>query len=65
MGWENIQADWPRHIGHVRVIWGKLTEEELHQIDGRRDVLLDKIQERYKIIRPHAEEQVKTFERRF
>lgn len=62
MSWENIQADWQRHIGQVRIQWGKLTEEDLQQINGRRETLLEKIQERYKITRVQAEDQVKRFE---
>lgn len=64
MSWENIQADWQRHIGQARILWGKLTEEDLQQISGRRETLLNKIQDRYKITRVQAEEQVQKFEAR-
>lgn len=64
MSWETVQNDWQRHIGHVRVIWGRITDDELQQINGRRDALLKKIQEKYHITEPEADEQVKTFERR-
>lgn len=64
MSWDKVQGDWQRHLGQARIIWGKLTEDDLQQINGRRDVLLDKIQERYKITKVQAEEEVHTFEKR-
>ena len=42
--------------------WGELTDDELDQIDGKRDELVGKIQEHYGIAKDEAEEQVNQFE---
>ena len=48
--------------GVVKKQWGKLTDDDLSVIDGQRDQLVGKIQERYGIAKEEAEEQVKTWE---
>jgi uncharacterized protein YjbJ (UPF0337 family) len=42
--------------------WGKLTDDDLDVIQGKRDQLVGKIQERYGIARDEAERQVSDFE---
>ena len=44
--------------------WAKLTDDDLQQIDGRREVLIGKLQTRYAISREEAERQVRDFEAR-
>ena len=39
--------------------WGKLTDDDMTVIDGKRDQLVGKIQERHGIVKDVAEEQVK------
>jgi uncharacterized protein YjbJ (UPF0337 family) len=48
--------------GVVKKQWGKLTDDDLSVIDGQRDQLVGKIQERYGIAKEEAEEQVKTWD---
>ena len=42
--------------------WGKLTDDDLLAIEGRRDQLVGKIQTRYGISEAEAEAQVSTWE---
>jgi uncharacterized protein YjbJ (UPF0337 family) len=42
--------------------WGELTDDEFDQIDGKRDRLVGKIQERYGISRDEADKQVRGWE---
>jgi uncharacterized protein YjbJ (UPF0337 family) len=42
--------------------WGKLTDDDLQEIDGHREVLIGKLQTRYAISREDAERQVRDFE---
>lgn len=65
MGWDTVQGDWQRHVGQVRIRWGRLTEEDLKEINGRRDVLVEKIQSKYYLPKVNAEEEVTIFARRF
>ncbi len=44
--------------------WAKLTDDDLQQIDGRREVLIGKLQTRYAISHEEAERQVRDFEAR-
>lgn len=65
INWDQIQGNWKQFKGHVRQQWGKLTDDEIDQIEGRREVLIGKLQERYGIAREEAEQQVKAFERNY
>jgi uncharacterized protein YjbJ (UPF0337 family) len=62
MNWDQIAGNWKQFKGHVRERWGKLTDDELDQVEGRREVLLGKIQEKYGVTREEAEKQLKDFE---
>ena len=42
--------------------WGKLTNDDLDVIEGKRDQIAGKIQERYGITKEEAEKQIKTWE---
>jgi uncharacterized protein YjbJ (UPF0337 family) len=44
--------------GKVKEQWGKLTDDHLHQIAGRRDQLVGKIQERYGLERDRAQRNI-------
>jgi uncharacterized protein YjbJ (UPF0337 family) len=46
----------------VKEKWGKLTDDNLDSIAGKRDRLAGKIQETYGITKDQAELQVKAFE---
>jgi len=60
--WEKIKGSWNQTKGAVKEQWGKLTDNDLLEIEGRRDQLVGKIQTRYGISREQAEAQVSTWE---
>lgn len=62
INWDQIKGNWKQFKGHARAKWGDLTDDEIDQIQGNRDVLIGKLQERYGIAREEAERQVKDFE---
>ncbi|PZN31651.1 MAG: CsbD family protein [Proteobacteria bacterium] len=47
--------------GKIKERWGRLTDDEIDQIEGRRDILVGKLQERYGWEREEVERQVKEF----
>jgi uncharacterized protein YjbJ (UPF0337 family) len=47
MNRHDIKGRWKQLKGHVRQQWGDLTDDDIDQIAGRRQVLVGKIQERY------------------
>jgi uncharacterized protein YjbJ (UPF0337 family) len=56
--WEQIAGKWKQVKGKAKKQWGKLTDDELMQIDGNRDVLAGKIQEKYGIAQEEAQQQI-------
>ena len=55
---------WDQMKGKVKQQWGKLTDEDLRQLEGRGEDLAAKLQLRYGLIREDAERQAKDFRSR-
>jgi uncharacterized protein YjbJ (UPF0337 family) len=53
-----LQGQWKQLKGQVRQWWGKITDDDLEEIAGRKDKLLGMLQERYGYTRERAEEEV-------
>jgi uncharacterized protein YjbJ (UPF0337 family) len=47
MNWDQVQGKWKQVKGAVKQLWGKLTNDDLDIIDGQKDKLVGKLQERY------------------
>lgn len=58
MNWDDVKGKWKQVTGSAKSKWGELTDDDLQQIDGEREKLVGKIQERYGIGKEKAEEQV-------
>ncbi len=58
MNWDRIEGNWKQVKGSVKVRWGKLTDDHLDVIAGKRDALSGKIQEQYGISKEKAEEEL-------
>ena len=50
--------------GKVKEQWGKLTDDDMTIIEGKRDQLVGKIQERYGYQKDQAEKEVDSWEKR-
>lgn len=57
MNWDQMEGKWKQMKGAVREQWGKLTDDDIDKIAGRRDQLIGRIQERYGVAREEAERQ--------
>lgn len=55
--WDRIAGSWKQVSGHARTQWGKLTDDDMQQIKGQRDVLVGKLQERYGYAKEEADKQ--------
>ncbi len=55
MNWDRIEGNWKQLKGRARAEWGKLTDDDVDVISGRREQLVGKLQERYGIARDDAE----------
>ncbi len=60
--WQKIKGSWNQTKGTIKEQWGKLTDDDLMEIQGRRDQLVGKIQTRYGISQQEAEAQVSGWE---
>ncbi|MCJ7595712.1 MAG: CsbD family protein [Desulfobacterales bacterium] len=61
MNWNQVKGNWHQIKGKVRTEWGKLTDDDLVAIDGKREQLLGKLQEKYGIAKEEAEKQMDGF----
>ena len=64
MNWDRIEGDWKQLKGNVKVQWGKLTDNQLDVIAGKRDQLGGKIQETYGISKDEVEKQLSGWQNR-
>ena len=58
MDWNRIAGDWKQFTGRVKEKWGKLTDDDLDVINGRREQLEGKIQERYGVAKDQVRRDV-------
>lgn len=63
MNEDTIKGNWKQFKGKVKEQWGKLTDDDLDVIAGKRDQLVGKIQERFGIARDAADQQVAAWEK--
>jgi len=63
MNWDIVEGNWKQFKGKVKTQWGKLTDDQLDVIAGKRVELAGKIQEAYGITKDEAEQQIKSFEK--
>jgi uncharacterized protein YjbJ (UPF0337 family) len=63
MNWDKIEGNWKQVTGRAKAQWGKLTDDDLQIVAGRREQLAGKIQERYGVAKEEAEEQLAAWEK--
>ncbi len=61
MNSDTFKGKWTQLKGHARKQWGKLTDDDLDQIQGDAEILSGKIQERYGRAKEDAEQEVDRF----
>lgn len=66
MNWDTIKGNWKQLTGRLEAKWGKLTDDDLTVIAGKRDQLASILQQRYGYEKDQAEKEldevVKTLE---
>ncbi len=58
MNWDRIEGDWKQFKGNVQQQWGKITDDQLDVIAGKREQLSGRIQEAYGLSKDEAEKQL-------
>jgi uncharacterized protein YjbJ (UPF0337 family) len=64
MNRDRLNGQWKQVKGRIKEQWGRLTDDDLDVIAGKRDQLLGRIQERHGVAREEAQRQVREFEER-
>ena len=64
MNKDEAGGNWKQLKGKVKEQWGKLTDDDMTIIEGKRDQLVGKIQERYGYQKDQAEKEVDSWEKR-
>ena len=62
MNKDEASGNWKQFKGKMKEKWGKLTDDDMTVIEGKRDQLIGKIQERYGYAKDQAESEVKDWE---
>jgi len=58
MNSDTLQGKWKQAKGAIKERWGKLTDDDLDVINGQRDQLVGRVQERYGFEKDQAQKQV-------
>ena len=58
MDWNRVEGNWKQLKGAIKEQWGKLTDDDLTAINGQRDKLEGKIQERYGVAKDQTSKDV-------
>ncbi len=64
MNWDQVEGKWKQMKGSARETWGKLTDDDLEKISGKKDQLIGQVQERYGVAKEEAERQVSAWLKR-
>ena len=56
-----LQGNWKQLKGWAKENWGELTDDELDQVEGRRERLAGKLQEKYGYTKQQAEDEINNF----
>jgi uncharacterized protein YjbJ (UPF0337 family) len=58
MNTDVLQGKWTQLKGQVRKQWGKLTDDDVDQVQGDAEILQGRIQERYGRTKEQAKQEV-------
>jgi uncharacterized protein YjbJ (UPF0337 family) len=61
MDWNQVEGNWKEVKGKVKEKWGKLTDDDLTAINGQRDQLEGRLQQRYGFAKDQARKDVDTW----
>jgi uncharacterized protein YjbJ (UPF0337 family) len=61
MDWNRVEGNWKQVKGKIKEQWGKLTDDDLDVINGKREQLEGKIQDRYGYQKDQARKEIDTW----
>ncbi len=61
MNWDTAKGQWKQFRGQVQEQWGKLTDDDLAVVAGKKDQLAGLLQQRYGLAKEEAEAELEDF----
>ncbi len=61
MNQDQFEGAWQQMKGKAREAWGKLTDDDIEQVQGKMDVLSGKLQRAYGRSKEEAEKEIDHF----
>ena len=58
MNWDRVEGNWKQFSGKVKEKWGDLTDDDVAMLNGKRDQLEGRLQERYGYTKDRAKTEV-------
>jgi uncharacterized protein YjbJ (UPF0337 family) len=58
MNWDVVEGNWKQLKGKVRSQWGKLSDDDVERVNGKRTELLGLLQSRYGHSKDQAEREI-------
>ncbi len=57
MNWDQLHGQWHQVTGSLKSHWGKLTDDDLQLVAGKKEALIGKLQERYGMLKSEADKR--------
>ncbi len=64
MNWDQVEGTWKQMKGKVKEQWGRLTDDDLDTVAGKRDQLVGLLQKKYGWSKEQAERELSGWESR-
>ncbi len=61
LNWDSVEGNWKQFTGKVKEQWGKLTDDDITKVNGKREQLEGMLQERYGYGKEQAKKNVDEF----
>lgn len=58
MNWDQIEGNWTEYKGRARKAWGSLTDDDLDRVNGSREELAGRLQQRYGKSKEEADREI-------
>jgi uncharacterized protein YjbJ (UPF0337 family) len=58
MNWDRIAGNWKESKGLIKQKWAELTDDDLLAIEGSKDELVGRLQQRYGLAKDKAKQQI-------
>ncbi|MHB2168894.1 CsbD family protein [Alsobacter sp. R-9] len=58
MNWDRVEGNWKEMKGRIKQQWGELTDDDITVMNGKRDELAGRLQQRYGYAKDRAEREI-------